>query len=80
MWCFSSACLFWVMAIEVGAARIVFDDTARGSSFDVEPRLLFMAVFTIGLFAGACWHVMKVLKEDASEETGKTETGGEKDA
>jgi uncharacterized membrane protein len=76
MWCFSAACLFWALIVEVSVARVVFEGSGRGG---VELKLLFMAMVTIGLFAGACWHVMKVLKEPAAE-TGKTEAaGGEKD-
>ena len=80
MWCFSAACLFWAIVIEAGLARIVFDDSARGGAFEIEVRLLFMAVFTVVLFAGACWHVMKVLKEPAAETENTAATGGEKDA
>ncbi len=80
MWCFSAACLFWAIVIEAGIARIVFDAMARGGAFEIEVRLLFMAVFTVVLFAGACWHVMKVLKEPAAETEKTAATGGEKDA
>jgi len=43
-------------------------------------KLLFMAMVTIGIFAGACWHVMKVLKEPAAETEKTTAAGREKDA
>ena len=76
MWCFSAACLFWALIVEVSVARVVFEDSGRGG---VELKLLFMAIVTIGLFAGACWHVMKVLKEPAAETEKTAAAGGEKD-
>ena len=76
MWCFSAACLFWALIVEVSVARVVFEGSGRGG---VELKLLFMAIVTIGLFAGACWHVMKVLKEPAAETEKTAAAGGEKD-
>jgi len=75
MWCFSAACLFWALIVEVGVARAVFEGSQGGDA----ATLLFMAMVTIGLFAGACWHVMKVLKEPAAETEKTTAAGGEKD-
>jgi uncharacterized membrane protein len=76
MWCFSAACLFWALIVEVSVARVVFEGSGRGG---VELKLLFMAIVTIGIFAGACWHVMKVLKEPAAETEKTAVAGGEKD-
>ena len=75
MWCFSAACLFWALIVEVCVARVVFEVPGGGE----ELKLLFMAMVTIGIFAGACWHVMKVLKEPAAETEKTTAAGGEKD-
>ncbi len=78
MWCFSAACLFWALIVEVSVARVVFEGVGGGRG-GVELKLLFMAMVTIGLFAGACWHVMKVLKEPAAETEKTAAAGGEKD-
>ena len=75
MWCFSAACLFWALIVEVCVARVVFEVPGGGE----ELKLLFMAMVTIGIFAGACWHVMKVLKEPAAETEKTAAAGGEKD-
>ena len=75
MWCFSAACLFWTLIVEVCVARAVFEGSQGGRVAE----LLFMAMVTIGLFAGACWHVMKVLKEPAAETEKTAAAGGEKD-
>lgn len=75
MWCFSAACLFWALIVEVCVARVVFEGYTGGR----DSPLLFMAMVTIGIFAGACWHVMKVLKEPAAETEKTTAAGGEKD-
>ena len=75
MWCFSAACLFWALIVEVCVARAVFEGYTGGR----DSPLLFMAMVTIGIFAGACWHVMKVLKEPAAETEKTTAAGGEKD-
>ena len=61
MWCFSAACLFWALIIEALVVRGAVEDADS-----VAPVLLFLALFTIGLFAGACWHVMNVRKEFAA--------------
>ena len=75
MWCFSAACLFWALIVEVCVARVVFEVPGGGE----ELKLLFMAMVTIGIFAGACWHVMKVLNEPAAETEKTAAAGGEKD-
>ena len=75
MWCFSAACLFWALIVEACVARAVFE----GSQGTPAATLLFMAMVTIGLFAGACWHVMKVLNEPAAETEKTAAAGGEKD-
>ncbi len=75
MWCFSAACLFWALIVEVCVARAVFENSQGGDA----ATLLFMAMVTIGLFAGACWHVMKVLNEPAAETKKTAAAGGEKD-
>ena len=75
MWCFSAACLLWALIVEACVARAVFEGSQGGDA----ATLLFMAMVTIGLFAGACWHVMKVLKEPAAETEKTAAAGGEKD-
>ena len=76
MWCFSAACLFWALIVEVCVARVVFEGSQGGDA----ATLLFMAMVTIGIFAGACWHVMKILNEPAAETEKTTAAGREKDA
>jgi len=66
MWCFSAACLFWALIIEAFVVRAVVDGVLRDTEA-MAPVLLFLALFTIGLFAGACWHVMNVRKDFAAE-------------
>ena len=62
MWCFSAACLFWALIIEAFVVRGVVDGAES-----IAPVLLFLALFTIGLFAGVCWHVLNVRKDFAAE-------------
>ncbi|MCH2585334.1 MAG: hypothetical protein MK138_11245, partial [Planctomycetes bacterium] len=76
LWCYSAACLCWALIVVGSGERGVFEGSGRGG---VELKMLFMAMVTIGLFAGACWHVMKVLKEPAAETEKTTAAGGEKD-
>ncbi|MDE0819855.1 MAG: DUF2157 domain-containing protein [Opitutales bacterium] len=62
MWCFSGVVLFWSILMENAFIRL-FD-----RSMDEAAVLLLCALFTIGLFALACWHVMKVLKKKEADD------------